>query len=216
MMQMEALILLLLQMLLTDLFSCVKSVHFRSFSGLYKLGKTGTIALVKTLYNKEILILHQRTSLKKWTYHYHIHGNVAFWVFLVNVNKSAGLFAWWTIKHSSLNHAYISSRCKCFLFRPTLQQLFLFTGNSGLNQCSKFDLCSEHCGNGTINVQILHRDMKYSFHFLLLPYCSFYYFYTLIFPIIFFFSNSRWWFQSMVRFRSVQQNMWWRYSIQNT
>ena len=39
------------------------------------------------------------------------------------------------------------------------------------------------------HVQILFGDMKYSFHFslfqlLLLPFCSYYYFYALIFPIL--------------------------------
>ena len=37
-------------------------------------------------------------------------------------------------------------RCKCFLFRTTLRQLFLFTVNSGLSQWSSFALCSEQCG----------------------------------------------------------------------
>ena len=36
--------------------------------------------------------------------------------------------------------------CKCFLFRTTLRQLFLFTVNSGLSQWSSFALCSEQCG----------------------------------------------------------------------
>lgn len=64
-----------------------------------------------------------------------------------------------------------------------------FHSKQWLESVVKFLLCAVNNVEWHDHVQILFGDMKYSFHFslfqlLFLPYCSYYYFYALIFSIL--------------------------------